>query len=428
MRHPTLRPAPRRRAVAGALLVGLWLAGCSGGETVPPPAATGPAAPPVATAPATPGGPPPTGSLELGAMLPGPGTAAASGPPSVALLLPLSGRASGVGLAMRNAAELALFEIADDAFVLSVHDTRSTPEGAAAAAATAIAGGARMIVGPLFAAEVSSVAPVARPSGVPVIAFSNDRAVAGDGVWVFGLLPAQQVDRVVLYASARGLNRFGALVPANPYGSTALQALHAAAGRTGGSVVATDTYPPGRGTENGPMVERFAGRIGARDGGTPYVDAVLVPDGGAEIRNLAPLMAYHDIDNTKVRYLGSTLWNDPELGREPALAGGWFAAPSPETRRPFEQRYRSTFGNQPPGLASLAYDAVSLAAVMARQPGGPAYDAQSLTQPGGFAGVDGLFRLMPDGTNQRGLAVLRLTPRGIEIEDPAPASFEPLLN
>src|SRR3546814_9765837 len=111
---------------------------------------------------------------------------------------------------------------------------------------------------------------------------------------------------------SRGLTRFGALVPANPFGSAALQALYAAAARSGATVVATESYPTGRGTENGSLVRRFAQRIGA--GGTPYIDAVLLPDGGSEIRNLAPLMAYYDVDNTKVRYLGSTQWNDPELG------------------------------------------------------------------------------------------------------------------
>lgn len=432
MGHPPLHLSPHHRRAPGRVGVGiallaLWLAACSSGETGQVPPSPVPSVPPVESGPPTRSTLPPSGSLELGGTLPA-GPTAPAGPPSVALLVPLSGRAAGVGLAMRNAAEMALFEIADDAFALSVHDTGSTPGGAAAAAETAIAAGARMIVGPLFATEVAAVAPLTRPAGVPVVAFSNDRSVAGDGVWVFGLLPGQQVQRVVLYAGARGLTRYGALVPANPYGSTALQALQATVVRTAGSVVATDSYPTGRGTQNGPLVERFARRVGASAEGTPYIDAVLVPDGGDEIRNLAPLMAYYDIDNTKVRYLGSALWNDPELGREPALAGGWFAAPSPQTRRAFEQRYRSVFGSPPPGLASLAYDAVSLAAVLARQPGGPAFDPSSLTQQSGFAGVDGLFRLMPDGSNQRGLAVLRLTPRGIEIEDPAPTSFEPLLN
>ena len=427
MDFSSLRLASHRRVTVGAgvLFLALSLAGCGG--SVPPPQTAGPA-PTAPAAPAAPAGPPPSGSLELGRSLPAITPPVPVGPPNVALLVPLTGRASAVGLAMRDAAELALFEIADDAFALSIHDTGSTPAGAAAAAEKAIAGGARMIIGPLFSTGVSAIAPMARAAGVPVVAFSNDRSVAGDGVWVFGLLPAQQVERVVLYARARGLQRFGALVPANPFGSAALQALNSAVARTGGTVVATDSYPAGRGTDNGSLVTNFARRVGASATGTPSIDAVLVPDGGAEIRNLAPLMAYHDIDNSKVRYLGSTLWNDPELGREPTLVGGWFAGPSPQIRRPFEQRYRSVFGNPPPGLASLAYDAVSLAAVMGRQPGGPAYDRESLTQVSGFAGVDGLFRLMPDGTNQRGLAVLRLTARGIEIEDPAPSSFEALLN
>jgi len=420
-----LARSPARPAlIAAALAAAFWLAGCGASETVPPPTVAGPVTPP----PPPPVAVPPAGSLELGRTLPGPMPVIPSGTAGVALLIPLTGAASGVGQAMRNAAELAVFEIADDDFILSIHDTGSSAEGAAAAARQAVNEGARMIVGPLFATSVSAVAPLARSAGTPVLAFSNDRSVAGDGVWVFGVLPAQQIERVVLYAGSQGLYRYGALVPANPFGAAVQQALGAAAARTGATVVAVESYPPGRGGENGPLVQRFARRIGASESGRPAIDAVVVPDGGEEIRNLAPLMAFHDIDNSKVRYLGSALWNDPELGREPALAGGWFAGPSPESRRPFEQRYQSVFGVQPPGLASLAYDAVSLAAVMARQPGGPAYDFESLTQPSGFAGVDGLFRLMPDGTTQRGLAVLRLTPSGIVVQDPAPTSFEELLN
>ena len=122
----------RRVAVgAGVLLLALSLAGCGGRESVPPPPSPGPvAAPPPAAAPTT----PPPGSLELGGALPTVIPPAPVGPPNVALLLPLTGRAAGVGAAMRNAAELALFEIADDSFALSIHDTGSTPAGAAAAA------------------------------------------------------------------------------------------------------------------------------------------------------------------------------------------------------------------------------------------------------------------------------------------------------
>ena len=224
MSLPPLLLSPLRRAVAGVgiAILALWLAGCSTNQTVQAPASPPPAAPPPQAEPAV----PPAGSLELGRSLPDTGPVVADGPPRIALLLPLTGRAAGVGVAMRNAAELALFEIADDEFALSIHDTGSTPDGAAAAAQKAISAGARLIIGPLFSTEVAAVAPIARPAGVSVIAFSNDRSVAGNGVWVFGLLPGQQVQRVALYAGSQGLTRFGALVPANAFGSATLQALN----------------------------------------------------------------------------------------------------------------------------------------------------------------------------------------------------------
>jgi hypothetical protein len=155
---------------------------------------------------------------------------------------------------------------------------------------------------------------------------------------------------------------------------------------------------------------------------------VLIPDGGAALRSIAPLLAFHDIEPEKTHYLGSSLWSDPSLGTEKTLVGGWFAAPSPVVRQDFQDRYRILFGDVPPGLASLGYDAVSMAAVLARQPGGPAFDAASITQPSGFLGVDGVFRFLPDGGNQRGLAVLRVTDSGFEIQDPAPQSFDLLIN
>ena len=139
-------------------------------------------------------------------------------------------------------------------------------------------------------------------------------------------------------------------------------------------------------------------------------------------------MAFYDIAPETTHYLGSALWSDQTIGQEKTLVGGWFAAPSPLVRQDFQDRYRVLFGEVPPGLASLGYDAVSMAAVLARQPGGPAFDAGSMTQPSGFLGVDGVFRLLPDGGNQRGLAVLRVTDTGFVVEDPAPQSFEMLIN
>ncbi|NQW11612.1 MAG: penicillin-binding protein activator [Alphaproteobacteria bacterium] len=451
-RHSSHRPL----TVFVVLAMMIGLAACAK-RTVPVGAPPSPVAP-RGTDRAAPLGPPPAPRLEVerrAEQVP-PAIAAPTGPPKVALLVPLSGRAAEVGAGLRNAAEMALFEIAGPSFALAFYDTASTPMGAARAAERALAEGARMIIGPLFSASTQAVGPIAAPAGVPVLSFSNDRSVAGGGIWVFGLLPTQQVDRVVRYAVGRGFTRIGALVPANAYGSTAIQAARASAEAAGAAVSRAEVYRP-EAQDLADLVKRFADydirrqelgeqradlrarggdvaksalkRLETLDTTGPYpYDAVLVPAGGEELRNLAPLMAYYDIDPVEVKYLGTALWAEPGLGREPTLVGGWFAAPSPATRAAFEARYRDAFGAAPPGLASLAYDGVALAAVLARAPEGPAFDAASLTQESGFAGVDGLFRLLPDGGNERGLAILRLTQDGYEVEDPAPVSFELLLN
>jgi hypothetical protein len=156
------------------------------------------------------------------------------------------------------------------------------------------------------------------------------------------------------------------------------------------------------------------------------MDAVLLPEGGNRVRVLAPLLAYHDIDPAQVKFLGTALWDDPTLGLEPALIGGWFAAPDPASWAEFSRTYRDLYTEAPPRLATLAYDATALAAVLARSPAGPDFSPATLTQPNGFAGIDGIFRLTQDGSVERGLAVLEVQREGPVVIDPAPQTFEEL--
>lgn len=396
------------------------LAACSSAKQPMAPSERVETAPPPKTSEA-----PPPSSLDLQPNQAVPGGVTAPervGPPKVALLLPLTGRAAAVGKALRNAAELALFDIATEDFALAFYDTASNPQTAAEVARNAINEGADMIIGPLFSDSARAVGPVAQAASVPVLSFSNDRSAAGDGVWVLGLLPGEQVERVIRYAAANGYGRIGVLAPSNAYGFEAMQAARDTAAKTGATISRMRSYTPGSSTALSDTVKSFA------SGGAAGYDAVLVPEGGQAILNLAPLMAYYDIDPNKVKYLGTALWADPSLGREPTLVGGWFAAPDPAGRKPFVDRYRSVHGGAPHGLASLAYDAVGMAAVLARQPAGDGFSLEMLTQPSGFNGADGLFRLLIDGTNQRGLAVLRLTANGFERVDPAPTSFSAAIN
>lgn len=333
----------------------------------------------------------------------------------VALLLPLSGSSEKLGAALLHAAELALFDLADNRFRLLVKDTGTTPEGARAAAESALAEGARLILGPLFAPQVAAAGATARASAVPMISFSTDLAVAGSGVWIMGILPAIQVERVVGYTASRGLRRFAVLAPATPYGDAVVNALYQTVAPTGAAIGPIQRYAPDE-TDLSPLVTALGTEM----------DAVLLPEGGNKVRLLAPLLAFHDIDPTLVKFLGTALWDDPTLGLEPTLIGGWFAAPDPGPWTEFAARYRELHGETPPRLATLAYDATALAAVLARGPAGPDFSAATLTQPNGFAGIDGIFRLTPAGAVERGLAVLEVGAKGASVIDPAPKSFEEL--
>ena len=346
----------------------------------------------------------------------------------VALLVPLTGRSAGVGQAILNAAQLALFDAARGDFALLPRDTAGTPEGAEAAARSAIEDGAALILGPLYADSVRRVAPLVQAAGVNVIAFSTDSTVAGEGVFVMGFLPRTQIQRVVAFARSRGLLRFAALAPDTPYGTTVVRELQKATRSNAAMLTRIEFYDAG-GDDAAEVVKRLAPKRAKKNQPLDLgFDAVVLPDGGERLLAVAPLLAYYDIDPGKVRFIGTGLWDDPLLGREPALVGGWYAAPSPDFRAAFVERYRQVYGGVPPRLATLGYDSTALAAVLAQGPDGPEFDAEALTAPNGFTGLDGIFRFRPDGLVERGLAVLEVHRDRPRVVLPAPESFATFTN
>lgn len=330
-----------------------------------------------------------------------------------ALLLPLTGPNAALGEAMFNAAQLALFDVSGPNFALNPLDTQGTPEGAAAAASQAVATGSAIVLGPIFSPEVKAAGQVTRSAGIPMVAFTTDATAAGNGVHILGVLPRSQVARVVAQARARGLTRFAALAPDNDFGRAVVAAYQDVVRAAGGIVTRQEFYD--RDTA------AAVGRLAAGQG--EAFEALLIPDQGARLRAVAAQLPAHGLGGGKVQLLGTALWNDPGLAAEPALHGGWYPAPPLAEHEEFVRDYRKNFNTMPPAIASLAYDATALAAILAKR-AAEGMETGGLTNPSGFAGVDGIFRLLPDGTNQRGLAVMEVRPEGPRQIAPAPANFD----
>lgn len=348
----------------------------------------------------------------------------------VALLLPLSGPNADLGKAMLEAAQLALFTTGSDKLTLIPRDTTGTAGGAADAAKAVLADGAKLILGPLIADEVDAVKPIAQAANVNVIAFSTKTEIAGGNVLLMGFLPRQEVVREVSYAREQGLGKFAALVPNSPYGHLMGDALSQAAG-SGGATARVQYFDP-RGADIATAVKRLLpASASAKPGaggdaaGLPF-DALLLPEGGDQLKQIATQLKAAGVDSTRARFLGSGLWDDATIVNDADLTGGWFAASPPDVRHDFEHRYENAYHHPPPRLASLAFDAAALASVLSKSDGPDPFSVQAIQNPSGFTGVDGLFRFGPDGLVQRGLAVIEVDQGGDKVVSPAPQSFQNL--
>ncbi len=347
----------------------------------------------------------------------------------VAMLLPLGakGGSAKIAAALKKAGELAMFDFNNPDLILTAKDTKGTPAGARAAAIAAVNSGAELIIGPLFAKNVKAAAPIAKKAGVPMIAFSSDQKVAGDGVYLLSFLAGQDVDRIVSYTIGNGKRRFGTLIPDTPYGHIVEKAFQQAIEKHGGQLIALKRFPV---DPNGMLkpIKAIAKLARTRDPETkeplePQIDALFIPAGAQIIPTLSPILPYFEVDTNAVKLVGTGSWDYSDIGREKPLRKGWLPGPTPEGWRKFTRRYAETYGKAPPRIASLAYDAVSVAVSLSKNPRGSRYTARQLTRSSGFAGVDGLFRLRNDGTSERGLAVLEIQKFGARVIDRAPRLF-----
>jgi branched-chain amino acid transport system substrate-binding protein len=351
------------------------------------------------------------------AVPPQQGTAIGAGGIKVGLILPLSapGNAGLVAQSMKNSAEMALAEFNTPNVQLLVKDDGGNSLGAQVAAQQALAEGAEIILGPLFAQSVQAAGQVARTRGVPMIAFSTDTSAATRGVNLLSFLPESDVNRIVNYAFANGKKSFAALVQDNAYGLVIEAAFKEAVARRGGRIVGVERYEFDQ--------IKLQAPIKAIASVANQADAILIADGPDAAPTVAQQLVAAGVNPKRVQFLGTGLWDDQRIFSDSALQGGWYPAPDPSGFQNFANRYRQKYGQDPVRTATLSYDATALVAALVKTQGGQRFTPEVITNPSGFNGNDGVFRFRQDGTNERGLAIFRVTPSGGQIISPAPKNF-----
>jgi branched-chain amino acid transport system substrate-binding protein len=407
-------------------LIALLLAtGCAGREQTTPPPTLQPAPAPAAVAP------------------PQPQRPLRAGPAKVGLLVPMSGPGAALGADLLDAAQLALFDVGRTDLELLPRDAGDQPQKAEEAARSALGDGAELLLGPLYGRSATAIAPLAAASGVSVISFSNDASVARPGLYVLGFRPEEQIQRVVEHAAARGRTRFAALAPNDAYGTRVLAAWRAAVAQVPGATAEIAvTFPP---DSEIPRAEVQQVAAFGRPGGLPPeapadelsapvpqlpppvlpppgFDALLIADGGQRVSAIAALLAYYDISPANVALLGTMRWrDDAALLRDAGVQGSVLASWPPDDLARFDRRFVEVYGRSPAPLAVLAYDATALAVLLAQTQ--PRFTDAQISDPQGFVGSAGIFRLRPDGLAEHGLAVVEIESGGLHVVEPAPSSF-----
>lgn len=367
-------------------------------------------------------------ALVLAACTPGGGPVSggpaldAGAPVAVALLVPGgSGQASDELLArsLQNAARLAIADLGGVEIDLRVYNTAGQPGQAQALAIQAVQEGAQIILGPVFAQEANAAGVAVAGDGINVLSFSNNPDIAGRNVFVLGPTFSNTAQRLASYAMRNGKGRIMVVHDRNQAGILGRSAIERGVKSAGGSVVAVGDYEF---SQNG-VVQAAPGIVqSARAAGAEAI--FLTADTAGALPLVSQLLIENGLDPEVTRFIGLTRWDIPAATLAlPGVQGGWFALPDPGLYAQFQARYQSAFGEAPHPIAGLAYDGIAAIGALVKQGKADALTANALTQNSGFVGVNGVFRLRSDGTNERGLAVAQIRNNQVFVIDPAPRSF-----
>ena len=323
---------------------------------------------------------------------------------NVGVLLPLTGKASNIGLGMQNAMFMALDDLQSNRLTLKFYDTKSSKIGAEIAAEKAIDEGAQLILGPLMSEEVEGASSETLSANIPMVSFTTSPQVLQKGVYSIGLLNGEQVDRAVSYATSKGRRKMALLVPDTNSGLNIVKAAIM-------STIAKDMTLDKVGFYSAENVD-FSQLIKEMSAQADF-DTVMIADSGNRLKSLASMFAYNDIMYPDVLFMGTSAWDNTNLSKETILYHGVYPMVSKSYGTYFTDKYKETFGEQPKSIYSFAYDSVLLASVVAGK--SDENIESTLTQNSGFIGVNGFFKILPTGQSYHSLEMVEVTKEGPKV-------------
>lgn len=343
-------------------------------------------------------------------------------PVQVALLVPGGSSDSGRNTIARDleaAARMAVADLQGVQVDLRVYQTAGDAARAASEASRAVDDGARIILGPVFSQSATAVGQAVAPRNVNVLSFSNNTDVAGGNVFVLGHTFENTAQRLLAHAAQEGKGRVAVVSERTSEGEVAKRAIQRAAARTNASIVGTQDYSF---SQQG-VVDALPS-IGSMVRSSGAQSLFFTANSAGALPLLAQLLPENRVGPSDYQFMGLARWDiPPETLQLDGLQGGWFALPDPALMRQFEARFTAANGNAPHPIAALGYDGVAAIGALLGSGRSDAFSREALTQASGFAGVNGVFRLRADGTNERGLAVARIEDQEVVVIAPAPRSF-----
>ncbi|TDK42251.1 penicillin-binding protein activator [Antarcticimicrobium luteum] len=345
-----------------------------------------------------------------------------SKPVPVALLVPQGSGNSGdavLAQSLENAARLAIADLKNVQIDLRVYDTRGEATTAAAVASQAVSEGARLILGPVYAEAANAAGLAVAGRQINVLSFSNNPTIAGGNVFVLGPTFENTARRLAGFAARQGKGNILIVHGTDVSGQLGRNAIRAALAETGAQEAGAVAHEL---SQQGVINAVPAIRDAVQNQGADAVFFTATTAGALPL--LSQLLPEAGVAPQTTQYIGLTRWDIPAQTLSlPGVQGGWFALPDPVLTAQFRDRYAHAYGGPPHPIGGLAYDGIAAIGALVGAGKSDALTGAALTQNAGFKGVGGIFRLRPDGTNERGLAVAAIQNKQVVVIDPAPTSF-----